>query len=194
MAPKGSERPRKQRNPEETRAALLDAAWEEFEEPGFEATNTNRIARRAGYAPQTFYRHFEDKRAIFLAVYARWVDEEFTALTDIRDADKVAGIIIRHHRKSLRFRRALRALSVADDAVRKARAESRRAQIKAMKELTAVSRKLEDEKCTAALLTIERLADACAEGEFKDLGLPARAGQNALAELLARELGMTRAS
>jgi AcrR family transcriptional regulator len=50
------------------RSVLIAAARLEFEEFGFEGTNSNAIARRAGYAPQTFYRHFEDKREIFLAV------------------------------------------------------------------------------------------------------------------------------
>src|SRR4051812_9867208 len=48
------------------REALLEAARAEFDESGFEGTDTNRIARRAGYAPQTFYRHFTDKTAIFI--------------------------------------------------------------------------------------------------------------------------------
>src|SRR5688572_2853570 len=56
------------------RGALLDAARAEFDEAGFEGTDTNRIARRAGYAPQTFYRHFADKTTIFVETYHRWVE------------------------------------------------------------------------------------------------------------------------
>ena len=38
--------------------------------------------RRAGYAPQTFYRHFTDKVDILLAVYADWVAEERKAVME----------------------------------------------------------------------------------------------------------------
>jgi AcrR family transcriptional regulator len=68
------------RNPEETRARLVDAAEAEFNAHGFDGTDTNRIARRAGYAPQTFYRHFADKTAVFLAVYDRWWRNESDAI------------------------------------------------------------------------------------------------------------------
>src|SRR6516164_2929685 len=69
-----------QRDPEATRAALIEAARLEFEEAGFDATQSNKIAARAGYAPQTFYRHFSSKLEIFLAVYDQWVADEQKAL------------------------------------------------------------------------------------------------------------------
>jgi AcrR family transcriptional regulator len=52
-----------------TRERLVQAAAAEFREQGFAGTDTNRIARRAGFAPQTFYRWFTDKTEIFIAVY-----------------------------------------------------------------------------------------------------------------------------
>src|ERR1700761_8551817 len=60
----------------ETSARLIEAAAREFAECGFEGTDTNKIARRAGFAPQTLYRWFDDKTAIFLAVYSKWVREQ----------------------------------------------------------------------------------------------------------------------
>jgi AcrR family transcriptional regulator len=66
------------------RGKLIEAAQAEFEEHGYDNTNSNAIAKRAGYAPQTFYRHFEDKRAIFLAVYQQW------SAVEVRDVS-VAG-------------------------------------------------------------------------------------------------------
>jgi AcrR family transcriptional regulator len=53
-----------------TSARLVEAAAKEFAECGFEGTDTNKIARRAGFAPQTLYGWFEDKTAIFLVVYS----------------------------------------------------------------------------------------------------------------------------
>jgi len=60
----GTPKPKRKRN---TRQDLVEAAIAEFETVGFEGTNTNRIARAAGYAPQTFYRHFDDKKIDRLA-------------------------------------------------------------------------------------------------------------------------------
>ncbi len=66
------------RNPEESRRALVDAAARIFNTVGYHGTDTNRIARAAGYTPGSFYTHFRDKKSIFLEVYRRWVEEEFT--------------------------------------------------------------------------------------------------------------------
>jgi AcrR family transcriptional regulator len=60
---------KRSRDPQESRRALLKAAAKIFNSEGYFATDSNRIARAAGYAPGTFYTHFADKRAIFLAVY-----------------------------------------------------------------------------------------------------------------------------
>src|SRR5450755_4496734 len=92
--------------------AKRDAAEAEFNARGFEGTDTNRIARRAGYAPQTFYRHYEDKMAVFLAVYERWWQGEIGALERAlarrgraANALAVAKIVIGFHTKWRGFRR-----------------------------------------------------------------------------------------
>lgn len=51
-----------------TRAALLQAAREEFEEAGYGATGVLGITRRAGVSNGTFYFYFPGKEAIFLAL------------------------------------------------------------------------------------------------------------------------------
>src|SRR5271163_4022886 len=79
------------RDPDATKMQLLDAAEREFNTHGFDGTDTNRIARAAGYAPQTFYRHFEDKRAVFLAVYERWWKGESAALAEVSDDGPPGG-------------------------------------------------------------------------------------------------------
>jgi len=86
-----SQRQPKARKPDETRAALLDAAEREFNGPGFFETDSNRIARAAGYAPQTFYRHFADKTEIFLAVYDRWWRHEGRAIAVITSPPRRRG-------------------------------------------------------------------------------------------------------
>lgn len=180
------------RNPEETRAALVAAARVEFEDAGYDATNSNKIAARAGYAPQTFYRHFADKLEIFRAVYEAWVGEEAVILDGVRGAQNAAAAVIRHHKKSLMFRRALRMLSLTDPAMRTARAESRHGQIERLRLRLPHLARAPNAELAAALLQIERLADACAEGEFADLGVSARQAEAQLAQLLAATLGKPR--
>ncbi len=180
----------RRRQPDATRAALLKAARLEFEDPGYETTHTNRIAARAGFAPQTFYRHFKDKQAIFLAVYQGWIQEELSLLDEVRDAEAAAEVLIASHRVSRNFRRSLRTLSLTDPAIRSARAESRRLQID---RLTARLPHLSGRSfpsVAADLLTLERLADACAEGELTDLGVPDAAASNVLAEAIRRAFGI----
>ena len=176
------------RNPQATRAALVAAARLEFEEAGFDATHSNRIAQRAGFAPQTFYRHFSDKVEIFLAAYRSWVSEEWKALKTAKSPDRLAETLIRHHKQSLLFRRTLRQLALAEPRVRAARAESRLEQIERIRRRYPHLRSLSQERLARGLLVIERIADACAEGEFGDLGLPAEAGLAQLKEALGREL------
>jgi AcrR family transcriptional regulator len=153
---------------------LLDAAEAEFNGAGFFGTDTNRIARGAGYAPQTFYRHFDDKIAVFLAVYDRWWRAEGEAIATItrkRGAvEDIADTVISYHTKWRGFRRSLRHLSVEDDRVRAARAAARLAQIASLKALPR-KKKISDPELTAALLKLERLCDAVAENEFLDIGV-----------------------
>jgi AcrR family transcriptional regulator len=181
-AKKQSRQPR-----EATREQLLQAAASEFNEHGFGGTDTNKIARRAGFAPQTFYRWFQDKVEIFVETYERWQREEFGAIGKLlaenaTDA-RLARAVIAHHQAYLIFRRSLRQLSVENEVVRAARARARLGQIAYVQSLNPkVAR--DDASIAAALLQTERLADALAEGEFRDMGLNKKAGEEALARLI----------
>ncbi len=173
------------RNPQETQARLLDAAEAEFNGPGFFDTDTNRIARAAGYAPQTFYRHFADKTAIFLACYERWWQGEGRAIADARARGKtsledIADIVISFHTRWRGFRRALRHLSTVDDRVRAARAAARLAQLATLPKRAGET----ESDRAAALLKLERISDAAAEGEFADMGFPRAAAKRAVVEAL----------
>lgn len=170
----------------EARQAIVDAARAEFDERGFEGTDTNRIARRAGYAPQTFYRHFRDKMATFLEVYRRWLDEEWNELHRCWDEgpEKAAGVLLEHHARHRTFRRSLRALASTAQSVRTARAESRRRQIERIDARTAAPG--DSGLRVALLLAVERIADAAAEGELDDLGLDRAAQERLLAETIRR--------
>jgi len=156
------------------REALLVAARAEFDERGFEGTDTNRIARRAGYAPQTFYRNFPDKTAIFVETYHRWLADEWKDLGKAhgKGAGEAARILLKHHANHREFRRSLRRLTTSDPAVRAARAESRRRQLALLDaDDEARQRAPLGNARLALLLCIERIADAAADGELSDLGL-----------------------
>src|SRR5712664_2139718 len=81
-------KPRRVRDAQESRRLLVEAAAQIFNSDGFHGTDTNRIAKAAGYTPGTFYTHFPDKRAIFLEDYRTWVDSE---LIDIAAGFKFKG-------------------------------------------------------------------------------------------------------
>src|ERR1700752_2615921 len=78
----GGPRPRRGK-PSDTRARLVTTAAAVFNRVGYHGTDSNRLARAAGYAPATFYKHFAHKRAIFLAAYEAWVTAEWEAIRAI---------------------------------------------------------------------------------------------------------------
>ena len=172
---------------EATSERLLKSAAQEFNEHGFGGTDTNKIARRAGFAPQTFYRWFPDKEAIFIQTYERWTREEFAAVDALlakrASAARVAQAIVAHHEAYRVFRRSLRQLSVENAVVRAARARSRLNQIAYVKSLSPNDSRA-DAAIATMLLQTERLSDALAEGEFRDMGLDEKAGEKALAGLI----------
>jgi AcrR family transcriptional regulator len=182
-----SAEPQPRRARQGTAEKLVRSAASEFNQHGFLGTDTNRIARRAGFAPQTFYRWFDDKTDIFIKVYERWQHEEASTLQrllakDASDARLVRAVVT-HHRRFRIFRRSLRQMSIEDDAVRKARAASRLNQIEQIRKWNpAQSASTAD--LAVALFKIERLADALAEGEFDDMGLDRTAAETELALLL----------
>ncbi len=171
----------------DTAGKLIEAAAAEFNEHGFAGTDTNRIARRAGFAPQTFYRWFEDKIDVFIRVYDAWQAEEARALAPLlaqnAPDEEVAATAVVHHRDYLRFRRSLRQLSLDNPKVRAARAASRLRQIERIR-MAQGSNAADLAVLAAALLQMERLSDALAEGEIADMGLDEAAARTALAVII----------
>jgi AcrR family transcriptional regulator len=165
--------------PEETRARLVAAA-EVFNKSGFEGTDSNKIAKAAGYAPGTFYKHFEDKRAIFLAVYREWVSREWQ---DVRAtlaeegstkqrASRLVASLIAYHAKWRGFRSSLRAIVGTDATVRAFYRSERRRQLEMLAELGGKTHARASREEDAMLLFVtERAADALADGEAAALGL-----------------------
>ena len=172
-----------------TAEKLLYAAAAEFNEHGFAGTDTNRIARRAGFAPQTFYRWYEDKIDIFIKVYEHWERQEQEALGALLQQnasdERVVQAAVSHHRAYLLFRRSLRQLSLDHAKVRAARADSRLRQIAHIRMLQA-PHVTDEAELAAALLQMERLSDALAEGEIVDMGLDPGPVEQALTAIIHR--------
>lgn len=59
---------------QESRRKILEAAREIFFRDGFEAANLDEVARRAGLAKGTIYRHFDSKGELYVAVLAHNAD------------------------------------------------------------------------------------------------------------------------
>jgi AcrR family transcriptional regulator len=75
--------PRRRLPTEERRAVIVEAAGRLFGERGYDATRLDDIAAAAGVTKPILYRHFDDKRALYLALLQRHRD----------DLDSFAGVI-----------------------------------------------------------------------------------------------------
>jgi AcrR family transcriptional regulator len=163
-------------NPQETRRRLVLAAGVVFNRDGYAGTDSNKIAREAGYSPGTFYKHFADKKEAFMAAYAEWVAEEWREVERILTrnlsapalANELVNVILDLHKRWRGLRRSLRALVTEDEDVRRAYTEARCRQLDTMAKLSKHERREQD---AILLYTLERSADAVADGELPLLGL-----------------------
>ncbi len=69
-------------SPDDRREAILAAALELFVNSGFDGTSVPAVAKAAGVATGTIYRHFASKEALVNALYRRWKQRLMQALTD----------------------------------------------------------------------------------------------------------------
>jgi AcrR family transcriptional regulator len=180
----------------QTRARLLAAAAIEFNRVGYHGTDSNRLARAAGYAPATFYKHFPDKRALFLAAYADWVSAEWNRVEHLVRAggppDELAAAIVETvlemHRTWRGLRASLRALVAADPDARAFYRAQRRGQLERLATLRSRRSAAASADDALLLFTLERVCDAAADGELRDLGIDADAVVARLRALVAAHL------
>jgi AcrR family transcriptional regulator len=184
--------------PADTRRRLVAAAARLFNRDGFHGTDSNRIARAAGYAPGSFYKHFADKRAIFLEAWDAWVTAEWaaveTALAAGGDSRAVAArivtLVLALHRRWRGFRASMRALVGTDAVARRFHRRQRLRQLRLLRQLDAhagrAPRPAEDD--AILLFTLERVCDAAADGELRDLGLSTAAMVTRLEALVRARL------
>lgn len=167
-----SQKPRP-RNPAATREALMTAAARIFNREGYFATDTNAIARAAGYAPASFYKHFADKAAILLAVYEDYVRQEWAGLEAAMAGETVLqkrlrralGFIIGFHGEWSAFRTTLRAVARIEPAVAEALKASRARQIGYLAAATGLSAQRHRATLLMILGIVERLAETVLDAE-----------------------------
>ena len=160
----------------DVRRRLLDAAWAEFGEHGYLGTHTNRIAVRAQASPRTFYRHFDNKLAVFRVVYAEWISLSWEATQTEGDVDVVsraiADAVCAHYAQWPKIRASVRMLSTSEPSFRDLYLAEGRRQM----EITRANRAargqppLSAEEHLVGLVVVERLADALIFGEVEALG------------------------
>ncbi|MFN4254387.1 MAG: PfkB family carbohydrate kinase, partial [Saprospiraceae bacterium] len=105
---------RKEREKEEMRRRILDAAIHLFRERGYQATSLRNIAEAIEYSPATIYLYFKDKNAILFALQAE-------AAVSLRDhLLPLADAIMPNHFELERLAGA--AVATLDQAITAARA------------------------------------------------------------------------
>jgi AcrR family transcriptional regulator len=184
--------------PDATRERLVAAAAELFERDGFAATDAGRIAREAGYAVGTFYKHFADKAEILLAAYSHWVDTEWREVeAELRTdgspaeiAEQIVRLVLRLHMRWRGLRAALAALIASDASARRFHRAQRRRQLAMMVELRALrgAKPRDGEEDAILLFTLERVCDAIAAGELQGLALQREKTLGLLRDQIARAI------
>jgi AcrR family transcriptional regulator len=164
-----------------TRKKLLEAAARVFNTDGYFSTDTNKIARAAGFAPATFYRHFTDKKQIFLEAYVHWVAADWALIEDALQAQDEPRITARaiveahsaHHRRWTRFRLSMQALVASDPEARSFHFKVRAQQLARMRVLLASAGAPErrDGDLLYSFLSIERTLNALTDGDLEALGI-----------------------
>jgi AcrR family transcriptional regulator len=175
-----STRPRRG-SPEQTRDRLIAAAAALFNRAGYHGTDSNHIARAAGYSTGSFYKHFKDKREIFLAAYETWVSSEWKEVAAVlseggsnRDiARRLVKLSVEFHTRWRGLRASLRELVFTDARVRRFYRKLRRRQLDLMADLRKKRgrRPHRREEDLIHLYTTERTYDAIAQGELREMGL-----------------------
>jgi AcrR family transcriptional regulator len=182
-------------SPAQTRERLIAAAAKLFNRVGYHGTDSNRIAREAGYSTGVFYKHFADKREIFLAAYETWVVSEWKAVEGElalgggpeATARRLVALTLDFHTRWRGLRASLTELVFTDAKVKRFYRYQRRRQLDLMArircEIGAPPHRREDD--AIHLFTMERTGDAIAQGELQDLGLDGEVVIEALVKKVA---------
>src|SRR5262245_37824296 len=168
--------------PTSTRAKLLAAAAAAFNTDGYFGTDTNKIARAAGFAPATFYQHFANKKEIFVEAYRHWVDADWQVIEKAIGSEKaprkIARAIVRahsaHHGKWVELRLSMHGLVATDKDCRKSYLQARADQLTRMRRLLngLKAPRLSQGDLLYSFLCIERASNAVTDGDIEALRIP----------------------
>jgi len=95
--PEGTPEPARKRvtqSPEARRAAILEAALDEFTARGFEGARLDDVAKRAGIAKGTIYLYFADKETLFQDLVRSMVNPILGTLEKMQGAEIPARLLI----------------------------------------------------------------------------------------------------
>jgi AcrR family transcriptional regulator len=171
----------RRRDPIKTREQLIASGMTLFNNPGYFFTDSNQIARHAGFAPGTFYQHFKNKAELFLEVKAIWFDGIKTIIrTGVEQQKTPEGLaefltaqLIPQFETWAGLRNSMRALTATEEAAR----EYRRKNMADMIEVCNVVRRTLGKEprpkveALTLIMLLERTADALSGGEFEALGV-----------------------
>jgi len=86
------------RNPDVTRAAILQAALVEFSDVGLSGARVDRIAKRAGVSKPMIYEYFGDKNAVYAAAlreaYIQIRHGEAELQLDLREPEEAVRLLV----------------------------------------------------------------------------------------------------
>ena len=85
----------RQRDPERTKARIIDAAIEEFSAKGFAGARVSGIARRAGVNQQLIAYYFDGKEGLYLEIGRRWREYEARMVPDDLDVPEMIKRYVR---------------------------------------------------------------------------------------------------
>lgn len=180
--------------PRDTRTVLLETAAQIFNEVGYYGTDTNRIARAAGYAPATFYKHFKNKLEIFLECYPN-VEPNLNELISDLDSDPSIAVgarravyrIFEHRKQWMGCYQSLRALALNDPVAARAYKERKRDAAEAVVRLFAyVGSEISVADAFVAQQLVSNMADSVLEGVTGELDIQVDEVVTVLLGLLAR--------
>src|SRR4051812_17193373 len=95
----GTAEPRRKRNKEASKQALLDAAIEVFAQRGYDAATTKAVAEKAGVSEGLIHRYYESKVGLLLALIRAFQEEEESCALPARATALEEDIAryLRHH-------------------------------------------------------------------------------------------------
>lgn len=183
------------RDPSRTRRQLKIAARREFNLAGFFLTDTNKIAKLAGYAPGTFYRHFKDKLEIFIEVYRDWhweliseIERAFNSAANPNDIPRqLCSSLLKLYSEGRLFRASLWTLSFFEPRITGYKLDRRRELVTTLNRLRQqlnndISLPLK-EALTFALI-LERLIESIIENEYESLDIAPEEAKQELLKLI----------